>query len=97
MVKGIYTLRRTLPESRLMKIRPRTQDLTITPKQSGLMRLRIADLLRDSNLLDEVQTTALHIQKQAPQLIDPLIERWLPRREAYLQACRAAPDALRPS
>ena len=52
-------------------------------QQTGLMSFKIADLERDSGLLDQVKYTAEIIQRDYPQLVEPLIKRWLGERENY--------------
>ena len=52
-------------------------------QQTGLMSFRIADLRRDSGMLDEVKTQAELIQRHYPECIEPLIRRWLGDRELY--------------
>jgi ATP-dependent DNA helicase RecG len=46
-------------------------------RQTGLMQLRIADLLRDEHMLDDVKTTAADLLRDHPQNVQPLIRRWL--------------------
>jgi ATP-dependent DNA helicase RecG len=46
-------------------------------RQTGLLQLRIADLLRDEPMLAEVKTLAADIMRQRPQIVLPLIRRWL--------------------
>jgi ATP-dependent DNA helicase RecG len=52
-------------------------------QQTGLMSFRIADLTRDSGMLDEVKIQAELIQRDYPQNVEPLIRRWLGDRELY--------------
>ena len=52
-------------------------------KQTGLARLRIADLVRDKDLLPQVQSLAQRMLKEYPDHIDPLIQRWLQDNEQY--------------
>lgn len=52
-------------------------------RQTGLMNFRIADLLRDSYLQPKIKLWAEKIRAQQPELIDPLIRRWLPQSEQY--------------
>ncbi|MDP1932627.1 MAG: ATP-dependent DNA helicase RecG [Gammaproteobacteria bacterium] len=52
-------------------------------QQTGLMSFRIADLSRDSGMLDQVKVQAELIQKQYPECVEPLIRRWLGDRELY--------------
>ena len=54
-------------------------------RQTGLLQLRIADLERDSHLLDQVNIAAQQILQQQPQAVDPLIQRWLADGEQYAQ------------
>ena len=46
-------------------------------KQTGLMQMRIADLLRDADLLPEVHKTANFMLKERPDAVAGLIERWI--------------------
>jgi ATP-dependent DNA helicase RecG len=52
-------------------------------RQTGEVSLRIADLVRDSDLLPAVQQAANILQNDHHDLIDPLIKRWLGNREKY--------------
>ncbi len=54
-------------------------------RQTGDVSLRIANLVRDSDLLPSVQQTALLLQRDYPDWIDPLIKRWLGNRERFGQ------------
>ena len=55
-------------------------------RQAGMAQLCVADLVRDSDLLVQVQQAALILQKEKPEIIQPLINRWLGRAEAYVHA-----------
>ena len=46
-------------------------------QQTGLMSFKVADIIRDANLLNEVQKASDLIMRQYPDIIDPLIQRWL--------------------
>ncbi len=46
-------------------------------RQTGVMQLRIADLLRDEAMLVDVKRTAAELLCNQPQHISPLIHRWL--------------------
>jgi ATP-dependent DNA helicase RecG len=46
-------------------------------RQTGLPELRIADLIRDAGLLPGIHKAADILMQQYPQLIQPLIDRWL--------------------
>jgi ATP-dependent DNA helicase RecG len=52
-------------------------------RQTGEMSLRIADLIRDSELLPSVQQAANIIVSEHPELVDLLIKRWLGNREQF--------------
>lgn len=52
-------------------------------RQTGDVSLRIADLVRDSDLLPAVQKAAAILQQDYPELIDLLIKRWLGNNERY--------------
>ena len=54
-------------------------------RQTGLLQLRIADLERDSHLLDQVKVVAEQLLLQHPETVDPLIQRWLADGEQYAQ------------
>lgn len=54
-------------------------------RQTGDVDLRIADLQRDAHLLDAVKDRAQDIISHHPELVEPLIRRWLGERESYGQ------------
>ena len=51
-------------------------------RQSGAPQFRVADLARDHSLLPLVQLTAKDIQKNHPELVKPLMSRWI-NTESY--------------
>ena len=53
-------------------------------RQTGLMEFKVADLQRDKGLLDQVQATAQRLYHHHPEAISPLLQRWLPNIEHYL-------------
>ena len=53
-------------------------------QQTGLMTFRIADIVRDAGLLDQVKDASELALNQYPGIIDPLIERWLGNRTSYV-------------
>ncbi|WP_346776935.1 ATP-dependent DNA helicase RecG [Thalassotalea sp. G2M2-11] len=55
-------------------------------KQTGLAELKIADLVRDADLIPEVQQHAFLLWKQHPENALALINRWLGSREHYSNA-----------
>ena len=52
-------------------------------RQSGLMRMRVADLERDKALLPRVAEMGAQMRQQAAQNIAPLIARWLGEGQRY--------------
>ncbi|MEH6548610.1 MAG: ATP-dependent DNA helicase RecG [Pseudomonadales bacterium] len=54
-------------------------------RQTGDMQFRIADLLRDEHLLEQVHQLGKHILQQQPDTVEPLIRRWLGQGEQYAQ------------
>jgi ATP-dependent DNA helicase RecG len=46
-------------------------------QQTGLMSFKIADISRDADLLDEVREASEIVLEKYPEIIDPLIQRWL--------------------
>ncbi len=54
-------------------------------RQTGDIGFRIADLMRDEDLLEQLKPVAQQILVQHPQLVKPLIARWLGSNQAYAQ------------
>lgn len=54
-------------------------------RQTGEMKLRIADLQRDAHLLPQIKTTAETILSEYPAQADAIIRRWLGGSERYGQ------------
>lgn len=52
-------------------------------KQTGEMSFRIADLVRDSDLLPAVSQAAMILEQNHPDLIDTLIKRWLGNQQRF--------------
>lgn len=52
-------------------------------RQTGNAEFKVADLLRDSAMIPEVQRIARHIHQHYPEQARALIERWLPETEQY--------------
>ncbi len=52
-------------------------------RQSGLMRMRVANLERDKALLPQVAEVAQRLQHEAPQSVEPMITRWLGQGQQY--------------
>ena len=52
-------------------------------RQTGLAQMRVADLLRDAELLPRVQIAAETMLRLWPLRVPPLVSRWVGRRELY--------------
>ncbi|QKJ89089.1 ATP-dependent DNA helicase RecG [Paramixta manurensis] len=55
-------------------------------RQTGNAEFKVADLLRDREMIPEVQRVARHIHQHYPEQAQALIERWLPETERYTNA-----------
>ncbi len=55
-------------------------------RQTGEMQFRIADLLRDQPLLEEVREAAQLLLEQYPERVAPLVRRWIGDRQHYINA-----------
>ena len=55
-------------------------------RQTGLVDLRVADLVRDRTLLPEVQAQAQALLEQDPEEAERVIDRWLGSRQHYAEA-----------
>ncbi len=52
-------------------------------RQTGIMQMRVADLVRDVDLLAKVRAAAGILFKQYPAQIEPLVERWIGQGSRY--------------
>jgi ATP-dependent DNA helicase RecG len=52
-------------------------------RQTGLMQMRIADLVRDADLLPKVQSAAELMLSRNEQNIAPLLRRWIGQGEQF--------------
>lgn len=52
-------------------------------RQTGLMQMRIADIVRDEHWFPEVKKTALYIIEHHPQAVKPLVRRWLGKADRF--------------
>jgi len=52
-------------------------------KQTGLADLKIADLIRDAELIPDIQNMAEHLWQSYPSHAQAIVNRWLPYREQY--------------
>ena len=52
-------------------------------RQTGLAQLRVADLVRDADLLPQVRTLAERLMKEQPRASQGLIARWVGEGEQY--------------
>ncbi|MCB1759387.1 MAG: ATP-dependent DNA helicase RecG [Gammaproteobacteria bacterium] len=55
-------------------------------RQTGEMQFRIADLVRDQALLDDVAAAADRLLQAHPERVPQLVKRWLGRRQQYINA-----------
>ena len=52
-------------------------------KQTGLMQMRIADIVRDEHWLAEVKKAAQYIITQHPEAVEPIVRRWLGKADRF--------------
>ena len=52
-------------------------------RQTGLMQMKVAELVRDADLLPRVQRAAEVMLERYPDNIEPLLRRWIGARERY--------------
>ncbi len=52
-------------------------------RQTGLVQLRVADLMRDADLLPQVQKAADFLLKDKPDHVEPLLTRWVGQSERF--------------
>jgi len=53
-------------------------------KQTGLMQMRIADIVRDEHWFGEVKQVAQHIIKHHPKSVKPIVRRWLGKADRFV-------------
>ena len=53
-------------------------------KQTGLMQMRIADIVRDEKWFPAVKKTAQYIIKHHPEAVQPLVRRWLGKADRFV-------------
>lgn len=54
-------------------------------RQTGQIQLKVADLARDSDLLENIKIAAEHLMQHHPHAIQPLIQRWLGNSSHYAE------------
>ena len=54
-------------------------------RQTGLLQFKVADLMRDAELLPAVRDAAQQLLAHWPQHAAPLLERWLRHGQQYGQ------------
>ncbi|WP_193074465.1 ATP-dependent DNA helicase RecG [Pseudomonas sp. FME51] len=54
-------------------------------RQTGLVQFRVADLVRDADLLPQVQEAAAVFARQHPQRVGQIIDRWLAEGQQFAQ------------
>lgn len=55
-------------------------------RQTGSISFKVADLIRDQQLLPLIEGCATKVLDQTPESIDPLIARWVGTKENYVNA-----------
>ena len=55
-------------------------------RQTGSITFKVADLIRDQQLLPFIEGCATQLQLKTPQNIEPLIDRWIGSKENYVNA-----------
>ncbi|TCP90127.1 ATP-dependent DNA helicase RecG [Cricetibacter osteomyelitidis] len=55
-------------------------------KQTGMAEFKIANLMRDRKMIPQIQHSARRIMQEQPEIVEPLIKRWLGQREIYSNA-----------
>ncbi len=53
-------------------------------RQTGLMQMRIADIVRDEPCFDEVKKTAEYLIEHHPESVKPLVRRWLGKADRFV-------------
>ncbi|HEB81844.1 MAG TPA: ATP-dependent DNA helicase RecG [Gammaproteobacteria bacterium] len=53
-------------------------------KQTGLMQMRIADIVRDEHWFEAVKQAAQFILEQHPETVRPLVRRWLGKADRFV-------------
>ena len=53
-------------------------------RQTGLMQLKIADIVRDEYMLEDVKIAAQKILEASPEKVRPLIDRWVGAAQQYM-------------
>jgi len=53
-------------------------------RQTGLMQLKIADIVRDEYMLEDVKIAAQKILDGTPEKVKPLIDRWVGAAQQYM-------------
>jgi len=54
-------------------------------RQAGFMRFKVADMVRDAELLDDVAGCAERVLEEHEELVEPLIHRWVANSVEYAQ------------
>ena len=52
-------------------------------RQTGLMQMRVADLIRDAGLLPQIQELAQPLLRDHPQAAAAIMQRWLGEASEY--------------
>ncbi|MCU7939337.1 MAG: ATP-dependent DNA helicase RecG [gamma proteobacterium symbiont of Bathyaustriella thionipta] len=52
-------------------------------RQTGLAEMKIADIIRDQDLIPEINTLAQRLINDYPETVDPIINRWIGQKMEY--------------
>jgi len=52
-------------------------------RQTGLAKLKVADLVRDADMLEFVRKASDDLLNSHPELVEPLIQRWIGEATEY--------------
>ena len=54
-------------------------------RQAGFMQFKVADMERDADVLEQVSECADNILRKQPELVEPLVHRWVANSVEYAQ------------
>jgi len=54
-------------------------------RQTGVVQFRVADLVRDADLLPDAQQAAQQLAQQYPDHVQPLLDRWIAQGQHFAQ------------
>jgi RecG-like helicase len=54
-------------------------------RQAGFMQFKVADIERDADILEDVAHCAEAMLQKQPELVEPLVHRWVSNSVEYAQ------------